>query len=242
MNFRQSMTIAVSPQYMQQLAARASAGLASAQYEMWGRLAARCRMFDPEMAIATSWLKKAAVQNYTPALVSLGHKYYDGMTTGVTLNKTLAFECINKAVNQGSMDATAMLGYMHMCGCGAPKDVEAGLRYLNMAIDSGNDSGAYLMGRCYFGAIGMPCDAGMAVHWWEVAARRGSVEAMGMLWLYYTHGSQPNAEKEITGTHSRHARATPVRSYTTRHANSRRGVLRVPRSRIYSARLAGLRP
>jgi uncharacterized protein len=83
-------------------------------------------------AMAASWYRKAAEQDYDHAQFLLGRVYEDGL--GVPQDYATASSWYRKAADQGDAYGQDRLGHMHENGQGAPQDHVAAHMWFNLAV------------------------------------------------------------------------------------------------------------
>lgn len=82
-------------------------------------------------------LRRAADQNYPPALTELAHLYFSG--EGITENKTQARMLYRRAADSGYGPAQFNCGIMYKKGQGGEKDLKLGYYYLCLASINTDD-------------------------------------------------------------------------------------------------------
>lgn len=73
------------------------------------------------------WLKKAAGQNYLPAVLFLAKEYEQGLG-GLKINTAKALDLYSKAAAMGSLEADALIARMHYFGWGVKEDTALGYK------------------------------------------------------------------------------------------------------------------
>lgn len=89
-----------------------------------------------------------------------------------------AFQLLNKAAEEGHIQAYKMLGTLYMSGQYAPwpeKNEAKAAMWYQRAADSGNAEAMYWLGQCYRLGIGIEQDTIRATHWEKQAMERGLV-------------------------------------------------------------------
>jgi TPR repeat protein len=139
-----------------------------------------------DMAMAATWMRRAAEQGLALAQVELALRYRDG--TGVPIDNQAAFGWSMKAAQQGNADAQSMVGIDYSGGIGVARDIQAALEWTSKAAAQGNLDGEANLGVLYSGGMGIPADFDKAALWTRRAADRGSVLAQTQLGMLYGHG------------------------------------------------------
>src|SRR5688500_8564601 len=88
---------------------------------------------DPKAA--SEWYRKAADQNYAPAINNLARLFADGR--GVKQDVPKAIELWSKAAEAGNTTARFNLGLQYAAGVGVKKDLKKAAEYLLQAAESG---------------------------------------------------------------------------------------------------------
>lgn len=97
---------------------------------------------------ALYWLKKAAQQNYPPALVNLSTLYLTGNL--VEKDEEHGIFLLEKAAKQGYSMAQIRLAFLYFEGKATKQDIGKGLHYLKKAAVYGDAHAQYLLGVIYF--------------------------------------------------------------------------------------------
>jgi TPR repeat protein len=77
-------------------------------------------------------------------------------------------------------------------GQGVDKDYGQAALHLRSAAERGDPEAQYNLASLYEKGLGVACDLGEALHWYELSAAGGIVEAQASLGLLYATGQQPN--------------------------------------------------
>ncbi len=194
-----------------ELAARAAAGDAAAQYEYGRRLLTGQHGLseDPEKAYA--WLSAAAEQGNDRAEAMLGLCHERGL--GVDADVEEARRWYMKSAEQGNANACRvlvqlavqegdiheagrwltplaergseaaqlLLGKLYLGGLLGERREAQAVRYLRFAAMQGNGDACLLMGACYANGTGVPKDEALMLGWLNNAADCGNEQAAAML-------------------------------------------------------------
>ncbi len=195
------------------LARRAHAGEAAAQFEYGRRLlTGEHRLFDSRRH-APGWFRLAALQGYVPAQAALGACYEAGL--GIARSDAEARHWYSLAAAQGHpmaamhlamadyraekdperalalLERAADFGYLParlryaatlLKDASAPQeDTRKAIDHLRIAAMDGSGEAAYLMGLFYVAGRGVPRHHGIALGWFETAARRGYEPAQDII-------------------------------------------------------------
>lgn len=90
-----------------------------------------------------------------------------------------AYECLNKAANQGSVESMYCLSVFLKSGKGVDKDLDMALHWLQRAADAGHPEAMYAIG-CYH-----KTDPYIALDWFQKAANAGHPKAMYALGCHH---------------------------------------------------------
>lgn len=133
------------------------------------------------------WIKKAAQQNYGPAIAFMGDACKNGH--GTTRNLPEAFEWYEKAAKLGDAHSQNELGMLLRNGIkGHDKDINRALILFNTAAKQGYP-GAYLnLGKLYSEGLGVEKDYKKAIELFRTAANNGNVDALYELGEFYYQG------------------------------------------------------
>ena len=119
---------------------------------------------------AARWYRRAADQNYAPALNTLGGRYTMGL--GVPINVKMSVELVRKASDQNYAPAQFSLGLLLM-----KKDSKKSLELINKAADQNNTSAMRHLGLLYEQGYGVKIDYEKAKEWYQKAADLGDTNA-----------------------------------------------------------------
>lgn len=117
--------------------------------------------------IALRYMKKAAKENYAPALFNLGYYYETGLYVKKDAKK--AGEYYTRAKEHGDADATLRLGILQVTS----GDVQAGMDILRALADGGDLCAKYDLGICAERGIGGAVDMQKAVDIYCECAKEG---------------------------------------------------------------------
>lgn len=141
-------------------------------------------------AIAASWYRKAADQEYAIAQYNLGVMYYYGR--GVTQDRVAAFSWYRKAADQGYVSAQIKVGNMYRRGSGVEENHVEAMRWYRLAADNGSSDGKKLVGDMYRSTPTKDRSARdwkyvEAMRWYRKAADQGNSDAeiaIGEMYLF----------------------------------------------------------
>lgn len=108
----------------------AKAGDARSQYQL-GMMYFKGEGVGVDNALAFKWLRQAADQDYTPALIGLAEMYYTGR--GVAHSHDEAARLYAMAAKSGNAEAQYALGALHIHGHGVEKDLVRAHMWLSLA-------------------------------------------------------------------------------------------------------------
>ncbi|MGH6928089.1 MAG: hypothetical protein ACREEV_07215, partial [Dongiaceae bacterium] len=124
---------------------------------------------DPKAA--SEWYRKAADQNYAPAINNLARLFADGR--GVKQDVAKAIELWSKAAEAGNTTARFNLGLQYAAGVGVKKDMKKAAEYLLQAAESGLPEAQFAVAGYYRDGTGVPKDMAAARQWYDRAAAAG---------------------------------------------------------------------
>jgi uncharacterized protein len=124
---------------------------------------------DPKAA--SDWYRKAADQNYAPAINNLARLYADGR--GVKQDVPKAIELWSKAADAGNVTARFNLGLQYAAGVGVKKDMKKAAEYLLQAAESGLPEAQFAVAGYYRDGTGVSKDMAAARQWYDRAAAAG---------------------------------------------------------------------
>lgn len=130
-------------------------------------------------AYARDCLNRAAAQGSLEARFLLAQMRLQGWGEKAAPSEALA--AIRDLADQGCVEATAYLGYLHYWGAGrapgAEKNPEKAFAYVRKAAGQGNLEALLNLGSCYEQGIGTPVSYALAVKVYWQAYVRGAVDA-----------------------------------------------------------------
>lgn len=145
---------------------------------------------------ALKWFTKAAEQGSGDAMYSIGHIYYSRIKESVNrveekINHDLAESWYIKSVDKGSINAMLDLGKLYTKSI--YREIDKGIKYIEMAIEKGDVTAMFYLGLIYEESH----DYAKAKKWFEEAINKGHVGALTKLgWLYERgRGVPENNEK-----------------------------------------------
>lgn len=128
------------------------------------------------------WLAKGAFYEYWKALYDLGMAYEEGLATAPDEEK--AKICFKKAAEYQDKNSEYELAQILDQD---PAHKGEAIRLMEKSADHGNEEAAFFLGGYYLTEAPRP-DPHKAFHWFETAARLGSLEAMEELSGFYEQG------------------------------------------------------
>ena len=155
-------------------------------------------------AQAVSWSRKAAEQNFPPALVFLAGLYSDGLA-GLPQDQALSRGLLEQAAELGSARAWAFLSTIYKDGLGVPKDPRRGFEYLRRAAELGDVLSQYQLGSKLIEAA-TPAERREGVKWLQAAAQEQLSSAHRALSRLYAIGEGGLSEdQKLSAFHRREA-------------------------------------
>jgi TPR repeat protein len=182
----------------------AEQGHSDAQYEL-AIMYKKGEGVDQNHTKAEEWYTKAAEQGNTRALERL--KRMDRIATdrlvreqydlgvmykeelGVRQDYMKAFECYNKAAEQGHSDAQYELAIMYKKGQGVPQNSITAAEWYAKAAERGHTCAQYDLGVMYEEGQGVPQNSITAAEWYIKAAEQGHSDAQEILLCKYEEGN-----------------------------------------------------
>ena len=129
-----------------------------------------------DFAKAYEWYRLAADAGDREAQFALGMMYMQGR--GVAQNRAIGADYVEKAANQGQVDAMYHLGlHPRWKGRSASRIRRGPRRLLAAAAESGSPDAQYALAQLYAVGDRRPQDESVAVQWFASAARLGIVPA-----------------------------------------------------------------
>lgn len=163
-------------------------------YELgWG-----CRK-DPAKAV--QFYRQSASKNHPGAMTRLGLAFLYG-DLGLPKREREMFKWLKRAAEAADAQHSAgpyELGLLHEAGYGEDifKDESYAAQLYTMSADLGHAQAALRLGQAYeHGELNCPRDSALSVHFYNVAAQNGEVEAMMSLCAWYLVGAEPTLEKD----------------------------------------------
>ena len=163
-------------------------------YELgWG-----CRK-DPAKAV--QFYRQSASKNHPGAMTRLGLAFLYG-DLGLPKREREMFKWLKRAAEAADVQHSAgpyELGLLHESGYGEDvfKDESYASQLYTMSADLGQAQAALRLGQAYeHGELNCPRDSALSVHFYNIAAQNGEVEAMMCLCAWYLVGAEPTLEKD----------------------------------------------
>lgn len=116
----------------------------------------------------------------------LGLKYISG--DGVSADGGRALYWLQKAAQQGIVDAYAYVGLIHSEGKGVPQDSKEALKWWLEAVERGHVQANSLIASLYQKGLGVPQDYAEAANWYRKAAEQGDTISQNQLAVMYQEG------------------------------------------------------
>jgi uncharacterized protein len=154
---------------LRDLASRAQAGAADAQYEL-ALVYKCCGVVPQDAAAAQRWMQRAAEQGYVPAEAGMGEMYSDRHITGPAPNYADADRWLRLAATQGDAEAQFCLGVGYGRGYFGGVDYEESLKWLRKAADQGLPNAQFSLGQMYEEGEGVAQNDEIAAQWYREAA------------------------------------------------------------------------
>ena len=148
--------------YSQDLAKRAEAGDAKAQYNL-GVCYAKGEGVNQEFKYAVSWWTKAAKQDFVLAQHDLGNCYYNG--DGINKDYKEAVMWYTKSSVKGYAASQYNLGNCYFYGTGVGKDEKEAVKWYTKSAEQGNVDAQRNLGLCYYKGTGVEKDEQKAAKW-----------------------------------------------------------------------------
>ena len=108
-----------------------------------------------------------------------------------------ALPMVQKAANQGDVEAIAALAQYEIYGYVGDKDYKKGLELAQQAADAGNANGMYLVAYCCENGKGTSKDYDKAIEWYTKAADLGNDNAMSNLGDMYRYGKGTSSDNDM---------------------------------------------
>lgn len=135
---------------------------------------------------AVMWYKKAAEQNYIPAVFNLAFCCASG--TGVQQNPKEAVMLYKKAASAGDDDALNNLAGHYFRGDGVDEDLKTAAKLWLKAAIAGHARAQYNYGECKFNGWGVQKNRTEAASWYKKAASQSDPDAQYSLGWCSEHG------------------------------------------------------
>lgn len=139
-----------------------------------------------DSAKVAALLRKAAEQNYVPAMFDLADRYDKGR--GVAKDGREAAKWYRKAADKKHAKAAYRLSSMYARGHGVEKDASEAVKWKREAADLGVTAAMFELGLAYSEGNGVERDRKQATEWFRKAADQGSAGAMSNLGYIYEYG------------------------------------------------------
>ena len=173
---------------------QAQSGSATGQYNLAYAYAKGIGVPKDEQK-ASYYLRKAADQGDSDALMWMGYRYFNGI--GVQKDPASAAASFSRAAEKGHANAMTWIGYLCETGKGVPKNAERAVQWYQKAAEAGNLTAAYNLGLCYEDGRGVPQDPAQALRWLKRAADNGNREAVSAIGLLYYRSASRGKSADI---------------------------------------------
>lgn len=174
------LAAATSPEFAA-LLAKAEKGDAQAQFEVGRKyLGGKNSPLLRDEPASLQWLRKAAAQNYAPAIFWVGLAYQDA--NGVKQDDAEAAKWLRRAADLKLADAQYAFGWYYVSGRGMERNMDEAMKLFQAAADQGDLDAAQSLGHFYRdGSVDK--NPAEAEKWSQKAAEAGNVSAMTDLGL-----------------------------------------------------------
>jgi TPR repeat protein len=135
---------------------------------------------------AETYLRKAAKQNFLPAIIALAEFYARG--NGIQPDLRESAEWYRRAAEAGDVQAQFIIGRLSMTGDGVPVNERETAKWFLRAAEQGNATAAHNIAVYYAEGTGIEQDLDRAVAWFEKAAAAGVSAAQVQLGKLYASG------------------------------------------------------
>ena len=99
-----------------------------------------------------------------------------------------ALDAVRRLADQGSAEATFLLGSVYAEGLGVPVDAATAASWYHKAGERGHVLAQHNLGNVYFAGDGVAQDDSAAARWWREAAEKGDAIAQFRLGFLYEEG------------------------------------------------------
>lgn len=169
------------------LKSAADEGHKLAQYDLYLMYTLGLGMPAPNDLLAFNYLKKAASEECSDALFSLGCIYDHGGPHAMQ-DRRKAFECYERGASAGNLRCLAAVGTAYMFGFGIDQDYKKAFDYLSMAAEKGSLESMNNLGLLYLNGIGINKDLKKAFDLFTRASNGGFAESSSNLGSMYAMG------------------------------------------------------
>jgi TPR repeat protein len=183
-------------------------GYVAALYDL-ARLSDYTDATDQDQDRANDLLKKAANQEFPPAMYELGRRYSDG-SFGLQRDLSEAYRWMVKAAESGSVPAMVQTAQALFYGQGVAQNPRRAVEWAERAADAGSDAAKFNLGWYYYYGSRLKNSAGdvipnsvqsdysQALLWWGRAAEDNNSDAQFNLAYMMERGlGLPNPQPEI---------------------------------------------
>lgn len=139
-----------------------------------------------DLKLAVKWIQKAAEEENTAAVYTLGKLYLEGEV--VSQDIKAAMELFEQAAEKGHDYAAYRLGCLYLSGELTEKNVEAAVAWLETAAGSNHPLALYRLGKLFLVGEDVPKDVDQAIDYFKRAAEGGNEYAEFQLGKLYLQG------------------------------------------------------
>ncbi len=140
------------------------------------------------------WVRKGAIENNSEAQCLLGRYYFEG-AYGISKSYEKALLWFEKAYNLGSIEASVLIGIMHLEGDGICVDSQTAVKYFKEAVEKEDEEARYLLGMCMFDGNGIERNRVKGLRMIREAANSDVIPANVFLAKAYS-GQKEGVEKD----------------------------------------------
>lgn len=138
-------------------------------------------------ARAAGYFEASIERKFAPAYSALGVLYESGR--GVPQSLTRALDLYNQGAALGDVESMCCLGVLYCQESSiSPVDYDKAIPYLKSAMEKGHSRATHILGVLSERGTGMPQSNPEALKYYELAASRGSTDAINRLVLAYKNG------------------------------------------------------
>jgi len=124
----------------------------------------------------------------TTGYVTADEAYQKGMTSYECARYEEAAQSLQKAAEQGHMQAQYQIAHCYEQGRGVSKNLVKAIDFLHMAAEQGHTQAQCELGNAYYNGIGTTKNDEKALFWYQKAAQQGDANALCGLGIVYCYG------------------------------------------------------